>query len=247
MSAAASRSDDAGTILARADRQIHSHTADWRTLDPGRTQASTLEAIGAALLDTTRSDAAARAFADGLARIAAAMREAFPGNLFWDLDYLGAALWRQGEAAPDRLSAHAEAIASVQRTFGRHTPIGFAYVHDFTYGYDWAKWVSRDADTRAQVAPLSPQFVAVMRARGDELLAVIAEGADAKYPPLSDTGPRNPFGFSRDPADELRLHRELAARDELPVAAWRVDAQPDPARPYAQLRLDTAARLGLAR
>ena len=61
-----------------------------------------------------------------------------------------------------------------------------------------------------------------MQRRGDELLELI-ELDDGKYPTLDGDEPRNPFPFSREPADELRLHRELARRDLIPVPTWSSD------------------------
>ena len=233
-------------ILAEADREVGAGGEDWITLDPERERASTLSAIGAEVVPVGMEDGPlAVAFAEGLAGIAVAMREAFPDNLLWDLDYLGASLWEHAGGDAAALREHAGSVAAVQRVFGRDTVIGFAYVHDFTYGYDWAKWVGRDAAGRVGVGPFDPRFVEVMLDRGEELREVIASGEDEKYPPLIGAGARNPFGFSREPADELRLHRWLAGRGEIPVESWRVDATPDPGRDFAGLRVAGAEVLGL--
>lgn len=233
-------------ILAEADREVGADGVDWATLDPKRERASTLSAIGAQVVPAAMEDgAAAVAFAEGLAGIAVAMREAFPDNLLWDLDYLGASLWAHAGGDAAVLRAHAEKVAAVQRVFGRDTVIGFAYVHDFTYGYDWAKWVGRDSAARVGVRPFDPRFVEAMLDRGEELREVIASGEDEKYPPLIGAGARNPFGFSREPPDELRLHRWLAGRGEIPVESWRVDAEPDAGRDFAALRVAGAEALGL--
>ncbi|MBL4686324.1 MAG: ferrochelatase [Nannocystaceae bacterium] len=244
MMAAAVLPGEAYAMLARADHVLETDAEQWRTLDPARARASTLVAIGERVLGG-RDDAPARAFAQGLVAIATAMREAFPDNLLWDLDFLGASLWMQGQAKSHRLLDHAAAVVAVQHLFGRNTAIGFAYVHDFTYGYDWAKWVGRDRAVRAAVAPFSPEFVAVMHSRGDEQLAVIAAGNDTKYPPLTEPGPRNPFGFSRAPVDELRLHRYLAQSGSIPVRTWESRAQPQSGRNYAEIRRVAAVTLGL--
>jgi len=246
MMSATSTEGRVATILAEADREVGAGGEDWLTLDPARQQASTLSAIGSRVVPTSMVDApVAIAFAEGLAAIAVAMREAFPDNLLWDLDYVGASLWTNAEGDAAVLREHAASMAEVQRVFGRDTVIGFAYVHDFTYGYDWAKWVGREASTRLGIGPFDPRFVARMLDRGEELREVIASGDDDKYPPLIGAGARNPFGFSREPADELRLHRWLAQRGEIPVDNWRVDAALDPLRDYAELRVAGARALGL--
>jgi hypothetical protein len=56
---------------------------------------------------------------------------------------------------------------------------------------------------------------------------------------------RNPFGFSREPDDELALHRALAAAGAIPVEAWRIDAQPRWDLDFAARRLAQARALGL--
>jgi hypothetical protein len=245
--------------LAQADAR--SGEPPWRTLAPDRTHARPLLAIGRVLLEPEtwrlpeataepEAAAAAEAFAEGLVAIAEAMRRAFPHNIFGDLDHLAASLWRGAAAAPEGPVAHlreqCRRVVELQELFGQGTAIRFRYVHDFLYGFDWAKWVARDPATRARVGPFAPQFLESMEARGHELLALIASGRDLRYPPLPDARPRNPFGFSREPADELVLHRHLAREGLLPVEAWRVDASPRWDRPFQRLRREHAARLGLA-
>lgn len=232
--------------LAEADARFGE---PWRTLAPDRTHARPLLAIGRALLEGEAS-AAAEAFAEGLVGIVVAMRRAFPHNIFGDLDHLAASLWRGAAAAPvgpvAYLRKQCPRVAALQDLFGQATAIRFRYVHDFLYGFDWAKWVAGDPATRACVGPFAPELLAHMERRGHELLALIAAGGDRRYPPLPDERPRNAFGFSREPADELCLHRHLAREGLLPVEAWRIDASPRWDRPFQRLRREHAARLGLA-
>ena len=68
---------------------------------------------------------------------------------------------------------------------------------------------------------------------------------DPVYPGLPDEQARNPFPFSREPDGELRLHRALAARGLIPIAAWDPDALPVWSRPFAALRAELATELGL--
>jgi hypothetical protein len=63
------------------------------------------------------------------------------------------------------------------------------------------------------------------------------------YPPLPDGRARNPFAFSREPADELALFRALAEHDAVPVPAWRLDAHPQWDRPYSRWRHEIAESL----
>lgn len=237
---------EAGRRLAEADVRLAS--TPWRSLAPGRMRARALAEVGQQVLGH-RDDAVARALAEALATIGLAMQRAFPQNIFGDLELLAAALWGQALAADEAvalLRAQGRRIAELQALFGRGTPIRFRYVHDFVYGFDWAKWVAKDPTARAHVGPYDPVFLAFMERRGHELLELIAAGRDRKYPPLPDGRPRNPFGFSREPAAEIALHRELARTGLIPVEAWRVDARPQWDRPYAALRREVAERLGLA-
>lgn len=252
MSDAGARSRSAALArLAEADASLGE---PWLSLGPDRTHARSLAAIGRAVLEpeagVSHEAGVPEAFADALAALALAMRDAFPHNALGDLDHLAACLWREAGAAPAGplvfLRQQQARLVELQHLFGCATPIRFRYAHDFLYGFDWAKWVAREPATRAGVGPFSPVFLEHMRARGHELLAVIAAGHDRRYPPLPDGRPRNAFGFSRERADELVLHRQLARAGLLPVEAWRLDAGPRWDRPFAQLRGEHAAGLGLA-
>ena len=245
---------DALAALAQLDRQLHPPEAMITTLDPRRQRATGLVELVHQLVPPPRVQPLADALARGLSAIVRAMLAAFPGNLLWDLDGIAGALVRDARGLEDhagvlvaaaQLEVDAARIAELQAVFGGGTTIRFRYVHDFVYGYDWAKWVRRDPDARSDVGPYAREFIAAMHERGAQLLALI-EQDDATYPRLRDAAPRNPFPFSREPAAELTLHRALAAAGQVPVAAWRCDAPrawaPDP----AAARVACAARLGLA-
>lgn len=245
-------SGEAGEALARLaemDARLDALAIERLTLDPNRDRASSLEALGEALLPRTRGlpEGSASAWASGLVASVESVLAHFPGNLFWDLDLLAASVLREAARMPDALAhicAAFEEIVALHALFGHATTIHFRYVHDFVYGFDWAKWVRRDPRARASVGPFDLAFLRSMRARGGELLALIAED-DAKYPRLRREGARNPFVFSREPAAELRLHRDLARRDLVPVRAWCVDETPSWDRPFAEEREARARALGL--
>ncbi len=240
----------AAASIAAADAAIDRATPQRRSLAPGRPRATPL----AQLLRTLAPPPGelARALASGLAEVALAQLDAFPGNLFWDFDLMAAAVLREAQTSctSDAQGAELAAtrlgqIAGLQHLYGCGTAIRFTYVHDFVYGYDWAKWIARDPPDRREHGPYSATFLAYMDRRGHELLALIAED-DRKYPTLADKEPRNPFPFPRDPASELLLHRTLARRGELPVEAWRLDATPAWNRSYAAIRAERARMLGLS-
>ena len=91
-----------------------------------------------------------------------------------------------------------ELLVDVQARYGARSAIRFRYVHDFIYGYDWARWVAREPETRTAIGPYDPVFLQRMRHRADELLELIQTN-DKNYPQLEQNISRNPFGFSREP------------------------------------------------
>lgn len=203
-----------------------------RSLDPSRERATSLEELHARALASVEPglcDALADALAEGLCELALAQLDAFPGNLFWDLDLICAALVAEARTlAPAQARAcvidRFARMSALQHLYGRRTPINFSYVHDFVYGFDWAKWVAREPSLHAAPpGPFSLTFLEYMDRRGHELLELIAVD-DGKYPSLDGDEPRNPFPFSREPEAEVRLHRELARRDLIPVPTWIADA-----------------------
>jgi hypothetical protein len=238
--AALDRLAEVEASLARAERL---------TLDPARERARSLQQIGEALLSQTLPLGLAAALADGLAATATAIGAHFPENLLWDLEHLTASVLKESLRSRDP-SAHVRAsfteIVELHALFGHGTAIRFRYAHDFVYGFDWAKWVRREPITRRSVGPFDLVFLRAMRVRGGELLALIDEG-DATYPPLPDERARNPFTFSREPADELALYRDLAARGLLPVRAWTFGDPPIWDRAFAEERAARAVALGLRR
>jgi len=235
--------------LAAADASLAAHTVALRSLAPGRASAHTLvEILGPRLADAAHG--MIEPFVAGTAAFVRALLESFPDNLLWDLDLPLATWWRTAAASDDPAATAADLLAlatELQGLFGRTTALRFRYAHDFLYGYDWAKWVGRDPAAREGIGPYDRRFLAAMRARGHELLALIEAGGDAKYPALPDASPRNPFPFSREPEAELAIHRALAEVGRIPVPAWRWDnASVTWSHPWAAWREETAAGLGLA-
>lgn len=229
-----------------------------RTLDPARELATPLVEVhhrALAHLDPELAPHLDELVAEGLCALALAQLDAFPGNLFWDLDLIALAIVDQARALePDPAAAcvvdRFERMVDLQRLYGRATPINFSYVHDFVYGFDWAKWVAREPSVHADVpAPFSLRFLDHMDTRGRELIELIARD-DHKYPSLPDDEARNPFPFSREPEAEIRLHRELARRELIPVPTWSADAltldwSTRWREPFQARRVEVAGELGL--
>lgn len=229
--------------LSAVDAELQS-AARLLTLDPGRTRASLPSELVAAALREDDPPALREAVVRGTTALVRAMLHAFPRNLLWDLDLLVATIAARGRAGEDAL-AQLRRIAELQHLFGEHGPIRFRYVHDFVYGFDWARWVSKAPAERASVGPYDPPFVERMHRRARELTDAIAVGDDATYPPLPQGRIRNPFGFSRSPEHELALHRALAAAGAIPVEAWRIDAKPRWDGDFAARRRAQAVAMGL--
>jgi hypothetical protein len=230
--------------LAEIDARIAGTPRGALTLDPGRSRATPLHDVVSALAEPPeRPHLAAVASA-----VAAAELDSFPENVLWDFDFYLASIHEEAREAPSYV-AHLERVTEItvglMHLYGQQSTIRFRYVHDFMYGFDWARWVRRGSGSRASAGPFSLLFLQQIETRGRDILTLI-EADDDVYPKLSGSGSRNPFSFSRDPDEELRLYRCLAERRCIPVEAWRIDAQPDASRDFDALREDVAASLGLS-
>lgn len=170
----------------------------------------------------------------------------FPENIFWDKQYLVRYLLDQAQGqGMGYIREFAHTFTELLALFGRGSAISFRYVHDFMYGFDWAKWVKKDREQRSHIAPFSLEFMHGMMQRGQELLQLIEEN-DQKYHQLgSGEKYRNPFAFSREPADETRLLRGLAAQGMIPVPAWDWNATPRWDLAFADARQALSSQLGI--
>jgi hypothetical protein len=228
--------------LAELDARVAQTRYGRLTLDPRRSIANPLTEVVSRLADDRQSPHLAAA----ASAVAEAQMRNFPENLFWDFDFYLASIHDRASEAGDYsvyLSHVADSTVRLMQLYGQQSPIRFRYVHDFMYGFDWARWVRRKPEVRASVHPFSIEFIRQTEARGRDLLSLI-QADDEWYPRLKEGVSRNPFPFPREPDDELRLYRTLAARGYVPVEAWRVDARPDAERDFDALREQTAASLG---
>lgn len=232
--------DDALATLESADRALDEAPGERLSLCPGRGEATKLVELGRSLLTDDVTPEVARSFAAALSRIATAIAEHFPENIFWDLDYLATVLLEQN--TPPGIEAMADRIAALQEGFGGNTDIRFRYAHDFLYGFDWARWVRKSSKERKDIGPFDPEFLEYLDQRRRELMDLIAAD-DRKYPALRDERHRNPFAFSREPEAEKRLHEAMAAEDLIPVHAWSPLGTREWDRSYTHLRRECAERL----
>lgn len=237
--------DQTITPLIELDARIASTAYGALTLDPGRSKASSLHELVGRLADSRQLPHLTAA----ASVVAEAQLTSFPENLLWDFDFYLASIHSQA-CVDDDYAAYLERVTEItvglMRLHGQQSTIRFRYVHDFIYGFDWARWVRRDPGARTRIEPFSLEFLRQIEVRGRDILTLI-EADDAAYPKLPDSAARNPFPFSREPDDELRLYRRLAESGSVPVEAWRLDARPDATRDFDALREEAARRLGLSR
>lgn len=226
--------------LATIDAEIGSRRGARLTLAPDRAEAHTLLDLARALTEGL-PDEEVDAFSEALGRVAQAFLLDFPENVFWDFDRLASHLLED----PRSPGALAEEVVRLSSLYGRRSPICFRYIHDFMYGFDWCRWVAKAPRDRAAVGPFEPEFLAYLEHRAGELVELIAAD-DHKYGRLNQAY-RNPFAFSREPADEERLHRALVERDLIPVRAWEIESPPHWDEPYAALRESIAESLRIPR
>jgi hypothetical protein len=233
------------------DRRLKSAHGELRSLSPDKRVATPLSVLGERALSSNVAPEVASAFADALVRIAEAQSRHFPDNLFWDLDYPAARLLSVAtptgvdpQAGAARIAQAAGLVEKLEEAYGVRSAIRFRYVHDFVYGFDWARWVAREPNARHAVGPFDAPFLEYLLRRAGEIEGLIQRGDD-RYGPLREGENRNPFRFIRGPAEEALLHEDLAARGLIPVAAWQHDARPEWTCPYEQRREERAVELGL--
>lgn len=220
--------------------------APARSLDPSRAHATSLSKLCDMLAPRAEDPEVVDAFVTGLIEISRSQLEHFPETLFWDIDFMASSLLEGSRTRDAReLASLCDKITKIQARYGHGSIIAFRYTHDFSYGFDWAKWVLKDPTNRQHVGPFDEHFIDYLLVRADELADLIAND-DVKYPKLPDGTPRNPFGFSREPEDELRLFASLAEHQLVPVESWSVDTTPRWREEFAELREQHARNLGIA-
>lgn len=119
--------------------------------------------------------------------------------------------------------------------FGCKGEIRFRYVHDFMYGFDWARWVKKDLKNRSNIKPFSIIFLDYLLTKGEEILRLISIN-DKRYHHISSRSFRNAFCFPRAPKDEYRLLTYLADYGLIPVNAWSWNTEPIWNQPFDEIR-----------
>ncbi|MBW4557014.1 MAG: hypothetical protein KME59_13900 [Trichormus sp. ATA11-4-KO1] len=183
-----------------------------------------------------------------LERILRAQLQNFPENIFWDFDFMVSSMLRQALVADvgavSFLETFSHKMVLLIELFGIGKEIRFRYVHDFMYGFDWARWVQKEPETRAHSEPFSLVFLDYLLVKGEQILQRISHGQMTSYK-LCSTGFRNPFDFSREPEDERRLLIYLASKQLIPVATWNWNARPIWNKPFQEMRQQIALKLNI--
>lgn len=226
--------------LAYVQLRIEDNAQAYVSLSPNRLKPTTLPELFELLAPRLADPDALEAFVDGLDAVAESIIANFPDNIFWDLDYLAGALTQAG--SPRQIRLMTAMLVDLQCGFGRHSILAFRYVHDFTLGFDWCRWVKEDIPVRKDTGPFDWVFLLYLQKRRRELEALIAEN-DEKYHQLESGEIRNPFVFSREPEEERLLHEALALAGDIPVVSWEVDGQCQFEKLYGEIRVAVAESL----
>ena len=184
---------------------------------------------------------------DTLQKILDALLHNFPENIFWDFDFMVSSMLKQALFAKDKIALlddFCNKIVLLMDMFGRKSEIRFRYVHDFMYGFEWARWVQKKPHQRAHLEPFCLNFLDYLIGKGEEILQRIKKD-DFQYPKISEKLYRNPFCFSREPEDEYRLLIYLAADKSIPVPAWEWDTVGIWNKPFYLLREQASLNLNI--
>jgi len=128
--------------------------------------------------------------------------------------------------------------------FGTNSPISFRFIHDFTYGFDWSRWARRNKNHVNPQIPFNLMFLRYLQNRSYEITQLIRDN-DHEYPKLKKGERRNPFFFSREPKDEIKLYETLAAENSIPIQCWQLDAIGRTDLDFTNRRRQAAFELGI--
>lgn len=226
--------------LAAQETRLRSKAVRYVSLAPHRETPTPLSHLLVRLTPILCGEESVRAFVHGLIEITESMLHHYPDNIFWDLDRMAVALAAAGSPRGMRLMS--ATITDLQQGYGTHSIIAFRYVHDFTYGFDWCRWVKKDMRHRAAIGPFDWPYLCYLQKRRRELEALIAQN-DEKYHQFAPGAARNPFVFSREPDDEYRLFIALAYTGHIPVPTWSMSEACIYDKPFDQLRVEMADAL----
>ncbi|AUT00537.1 hypothetical protein CLI64_09125 [Nostoc sp. CENA543] len=230
------------------DEILSQNHVNLLTLNPDKTKITSFVELEVLIRENTTDNRLIHTIQKTLEIIVKSQLNNFPENVFWDFDFMVSSMLFQALTAKDNaivfLGKFAHKMVSLTDLFGMNSEIRFRYVHDFIYGFEWAKWVQKDPKNRANIEPFSLTFLDYLLAKHQELIQRIRRGKSQSYK-LCDNGFRNPFTFSREPDDEYRLLTHLAKAQLIPVAAWDWNAVPMWNKPFQEKREQLALELNI--
>jgi hypothetical protein len=233
-------------IFRNLDELFAQHAINPLSLNPHKTLITSFVELEDLIVENIWDIDLIQVFKYTLERILKAFLLNFPENIFWDFDFIISSMLRQcltaKEGAIFFLGCFGDKVVSLMDLFGERSEIRFHYVHDFIYGFDWARWVQKDTETRSGVEPFSLFFLEYLLTRGREILQMISVD-NIKYYKISSKDYRNSFHFSRQMDDERRLLMYLANHKLIPVATWEWDARPVWSKPFHEIREQISLRL----
>ncbi|WP_414623296.1 hypothetical protein [Calothrix sp. CCY 0018] len=231
------------------DQILVQQVAKPSSLNPNQSLITSFTQLGVKVVQQVPDVYLMTIFRDTLQRILESSLHNFPENIFWDFDFIVSSMLKQAlssDAPQDALEDFGNKIVLLMDMFGRESEIRFRYVHDFMYGFDWARWVKKKPEQRASSEPFCLHFLDDLLCKGEEILQCIKKD-DLKYPQISEKRYRNPFCFSREPKDERCLLTYLADRKCIPVAAWEWNAMGVWDKPFYQMREEASLQLNIGK
>ncbi|RUT03048.1 hypothetical protein DSM106972_053560 [Dulcicalothrix desertica PCC 7102] len=221
------------------DQIIIQHKITPLSLNPHKNIITSFRDIGNIIAERTDDTQLVQCLFTTVERIIHAQVCNFPENIFWDYDFIVYSMFEQAVSAKEGAIRYLEVfgnkVVELMSMCGCSSEIRFPYLHDFIYGFDWARWVQKDPVNRANIQPFSLTFLDCLHNKGKELLHKISID-DERYHHISTRSYRNPFCFSRDPKDEYKLLTYLAEYQLIPVSAWNWNATTIWDKPFDQLR-----------
>lgn len=203
--------------LHHLDLTLYDQIENPLSLDPDKKRPSSYLDLGRSVIDGNKSKYFYKNALSGLKDILESQIENFPDNIYWDCDYFLTLLFEQKNSS-DLLNLCRKTV-QLMGLYGRHSEIRFQFVHDFSFGFDWARWVRKNPEARKNVAPFDPVFLNYLCKRSSEIVDLIKKN-DSKYHPLAHGQKRNPFKFRRDSEGEKLLLEHLAKQNLIPVTSW---------------------------
>ncbi|MEA5583426.1 hypothetical protein VB620_19040 [Nodularia harveyana UHCC-0300] len=233
-------------LFQSLDDILAKHSVNPLSLNPQKTLMTSFVELEEKIAEITTDTELILALRDTLEMIISAQVKNFPENIFWDFDFLISSMVRQALIADEGAIAFLECFGKKMilliELFGIEKEIRFRYVHDFMYGFDWARWVQKEPQTRSNSGLFSLVFLDYLLMKGEKLIKHINYDQVTSYN-LSNTGYRNPFDFSREPEDEHLLLTHLAQEKLIPVELWNWDTNPKWNQPFQEMRQELALKL----